>query len=298
MAKLRKEFLHIITSLTIVISVVLVGILAIFTIISTALSKSSNSNTLYSLVRNSFCIDKIQEPTLSKNDKIIVLRLDDVQAFAWSDISMRMIRDAYDFNAPIVAGIIPNTITEDIKLSNFLKREHCNIEIAIHGWDHYGKSYHTPYEEFDTEFWNIWYESAKQRIGSGILVAKKFTKNKIPTTFIPPYNLMSNRAQDAAHDLWIKIISSIWDGIYDYHTTTYNFDKKRIVPVQTIVKECNKVFLEKNICVVMMHPQDYSNKEKKLDEWLYHNYYIHLLEELQKQNVKFATFEEIEMAKL
>jgi hypothetical protein len=50
-----------------------------------------------------------------------------------------MIRDAYQYNAPTVAGVIPKTIKDEVLIDNFLKRESCNIEIALHGWDHYGK---------------------------------------------------------------------------------------------------------------------------------------------------------------
>jgi hypothetical protein len=63
--------------------------------------------------------------------------------------------------------------------------------------------------------------------------------------------------------------------------------------VQTVVRECKKAFAEESICVIMMHPQDYANKEKKLDEWLYKNYYIHLLDELKNEGVKFTTFERL-----
>ena len=95
---------------------------------------------------------------------------------------------------------------------------------------------------------------------------KKYRNNTSPTTFIPPFNVMSDTSRKAAKDLSIQVISSIGTGVYDYHTTTSNFDEKRILPVQTILRECNKAFLEKNICVIMMHPQDYATKEKTLDE--------------------------------
>jgi hypothetical protein len=102
MVKIRKEILHIISSFIIIILVVFVGTFAMFSIIHTALN-NTNNNTLFSIIRNSWCNDKIDEPPLYPGDKIVVLRLDDVQAFAWSNISMKMIEDAYRYNAPIVA---------------------------------------------------------------------------------------------------------------------------------------------------------------------------------------------------
>lgn len=296
MAKIRKEFLHIISSFAIIIAVLLLGIVAMVSIIVTGLSHSHNSNTLFSSVRNAWCTQKIESRTFSKNDKIVVLRLDDVQAFAWSEIAMKMIRDAYKYDAPIVAWIIPKTLPEDRELTNFLKREHCNIEVALHGWDHSWKASKLPWVEFETEFWNISYKDAKERIGSGIDLLKKYNNGKAPHTFVPPYNLISTWAIRAARELWIKVISSIGTGTYDYHTTTYNFDKRRIVPVAAILDDCNIIFETNPICVIMMHPQDYSKDENKLDEWLYRNYYVHLLEELQKNNIQFATFEELKSA--
>lgn len=291
MAKIRKEILHIISSFIIIILVVFVGTFAMFSIIHTAVN-NTNNNTLFSIIRNPWCVDTIDEPVLRKGDKIVVLRLDDVQAFAWSDISMRMIRDAYSYNAPVVAGVIPETLSEDIRLGNFLKREHCNIEVAIHGWDHLGRP-GIGWLGFMTEFGEITYADAKEKIAKGIKELKKYNGNTAPVTFIPPFNLMSNDAKIAAADLSIKIISSIGSWTYDYHTTTFNFDQKRVIPVGAIVSDCEKSFEESSICVIMIHPQDYTNSEKKLDEELYRDYYIHLLEELQKKNVKFATFKQI-----
>jgi hypothetical protein len=54
-------------------------------------------------VRDQFCIQRIQTPSFDKNQKLVVLRLDDVQAFSWRDISMKIIQDSYRYNAPIVA---------------------------------------------------------------------------------------------------------------------------------------------------------------------------------------------------
>lgn len=296
MTKIKKEFIHILFSLAIITAVVVLGIFAMYSIVSAALHKTHNTNTLFSVIRNTWCHDVIDEPPLTKDDKIVVLRLDDVQAFAWSDISMKMIRDAYAYNAPVVAGVIPKTLKEEATIVNFLKREKCNIEIAIHGWDHYGKPPEIVGTPYVTEFWQISFEKAKQRIGSGIMELQRYNGKKAPITFIPPFNDISGPARAAAEELWIQVVSSIGSGLYDYHSTTYNFDKKRIVPVEMIIEECQKTFSTQSICVIMMHPQDYSNEEKQLDEKLYHDYYIGLLEFLKKSNVKFATFEQLKQA--
>jgi predicted deacetylase len=293
MAKLRKEILHILSSFIIIIWVVMIGIFAMYSIITTALD-NTNNNTLFSVVRNSWCNDVIEEPVLKRTDKIVILRLDDVQAFAWTDISIRIIKDSYKYNAPVVAWVIPKTIHEDLRLENFLKRENCNIEIAMHGWDHYGKPSEILWQKYVTEFWEISREEAKERFLSGITVLKKYNNNnKAPITFIPPFNLISNEARGASLESWIKVISSIWAWFYDYHASTYNFDNKRLIRVENIVSDCEKSFETSPVCVIMVHPQDYSNSKKELDEELYHDYYVRLLDELKKRNVKFATFEQI-----
>ncbi len=297
MAKLRKEILHILSSFTIIIWVVLIGIFAMYSIITTALD-NTNNNTLFSVVRNTWCNDVITEPKLTRDDKIIILRLDDVQSYAWTDISIRIIKDAYKYNAPVVAGVIPKTVHEDLKLENFLKRENCNIEIAMHGWDHYGKPSEINEQKYETEFWDIKRDEAKVRFASGITVLKKYNNNKAPITFIPPFNLISNEARGVSLESGIKVISSIWAWFYDYHASTYNFDNKRLIRVESIIADCEKSFQTSPVCVIMIHPQDYSNSKKELDEELYHKYYIHLLDELKKQNVKFATFEQLYLAEL
>ena len=43
-------------------------------------------------------------------------------------------------------------VHEDLRLENFLKRENCNIEIAMHGWDHYGKPSEILGQKYETEF--------------------------------------------------------------------------------------------------------------------------------------------------
>ncbi len=73
---------------------------------------------------------------VSPSEHNVILRLDDVQAYGWSDVSIRMMDDAISNDMPIVAGIIPKDLAEDKKLVNFLERESCNIEFALHGYDH------------------------------------------------------------------------------------------------------------------------------------------------------------------
>lgn len=96
-------------------------------------------------------------------ENVIILRLDDVQAFAWSDISIKMMNDALDADMPIVAGIIPYQIQEDTKITHFLKRNECNIEFALHGYAHREKEGRYS-EETSGEFSSLNYNSTKNKI--------------------------------------------------------------------------------------------------------------------------------------
>jgi hypothetical protein len=66
MVKIKKEIFHIFTSLLIILSVIFFGVVAMYAIISSALDKTNNSNTLFSTIRNTWCHDVIEEPQLSK----------------------------------------------------------------------------------------------------------------------------------------------------------------------------------------------------------------------------------------
>ncbi len=252
-----------------------------------------NDQSVFSLTLDQFCIDKIQTPTDLSGKKLVVLRLDDVQAYSWRDISIAMIRDAQGYNAPIVAWVIPKDLAGDPTLTRFLKREHCNIEIAMHGWDHSGTGVNNLQIRYQTEFWNISYEEARNRINKGKEVLLPLSGRPI-LSFIPPFNVVSADAIRAIKDEWIGVTSSIWNGLYDYHSTTYNFDKKRMVPVTEVLQNCEDAFIKNGLCVVMMHPQDYSNSDKTLDQTAYRDYYLTLLESLTKdENIVFVTFENL-----
>jgi predicted deacetylase len=261
--------------------------------LTSLLSESvTGSDSIFSVLRDQFCTQKVQIPDLDQNKKMVILRLDDVQAFSWSDISMKIVQDAYIFNAPIVMGVIPKWLYTDSILTQFLKRENCNIEIAIHGWDHFGKKSNTVPPYYITEFGDSTYAEARRRIQLGREILQPLSDEPL-TTFIPPFNLISQEALDGIMDEGIKINSALWTWAYDYHSTTYNFDQKRIVTVEEVIKNCEWAFVQNGLCVIMMHPQDYAKPDKTLDTELYNKYYLELLGNLSKMDVVFVTFRDI-----
>ena len=277
------------------LSIIIVLLILFFTGYNTiaGLSDSIAEDTsVFSLFRDQFCVPRLQDPILRGNDKLVVLRLDDVQAFSWRDTSLRMIRDAYSFNAPIVAGVIPNALYLDQKLVQFLRRESCNFEIALHGWDHTGATRDASPFMYITEFWNIDYDNARKRVRMGLESLQPLTQKPI-ISFIPPYNIISTEGLRGIYDEWIQINSSLWFGPYDYHSSTYNFDQKRIVDIDEVVSNCKTAFDTIWLCVIMMHPQDYSWADKIIDEDLYKTYYIEMLNRLTDMGVVFVTFRDV-----
>jgi Uncharacterized protein conserved in bacteria (DUF2334) len=251
-----------------------------------------DDQSMISIARDQFCIQRIHTPSDLTGHRLVVLRLDDVQAYSWRGISIQMIQDAQRFNAPIVAWVIPKNLTEDHVLTRFLERENCNIEIAMHGWDHSGTGITGLQSQYITEFGNISYVEARRRIAMAKEVLEPLSGKPI-TTFIPPFNIASPGAVGAIRDEWIRVLSSIGTWVYDYHSTTYNFDKKRIVPATEILTNCAGSFAEKEPCVIMMHPQDYANIDKTIDEDPYNAHYIALLKYFSDMGVVFVTFDDL-----
>ncbi len=249
--------------------------------------------SIFSIGRDQFCIPQVHIPTNLEGKKLVVLRLDDVQGYTWRDISIKIIQDAYKFNAPIVAWVIPKGLEEDLTIMKFLKRENCNIEIAMHGWDHFGTWMTGAQSQYLTEFWNIDFAEAHDRIIMAKEVLERLSGKPI-MTFIPPFNIASKDAVQAIFAAGIQVISSIWTGAYDYHSSTYNFDKKRIVPVSQVLQSCEDVFSKNWLCVIMMHPQDFANSDKTLDQTAYNDNYLAMLQTLTKDpDVTFVTFESL-----
>jgi hypothetical protein len=46
-------------------------------------------------------------------------------------------------------------------------------------------------------------------------------------------------------------------------------------------------------CVIMMHPQDYANADKTIDETIYTEHYLAMLQYFSTMGVVFVTFEDL-----
>ncbi len=217
---------------------------------------------------------------LANSKARVVLRIDDVQAFYLDSISRKMIQDAIDKKAVVTLGVIPNQLDTDVALVNFLKRNICNIELAVHGWNH---SVNPP------EFANLNEDQAAQKLKEGIKMLQKIAGRKI-VTFIPPENQYSQGSIPAAQKLGIKAISAEGNSIYDYDASTYDFVSNKLLTSDEVVEKCNYAFSRSQKCIIMLHPQDYIT-DGALDLNKY-KHYTALLDKLISEGASFTTIED------
>lgn len=243
-------------------------------------------------IRDSFCDRRVDGAGYTLNDRLVVLRLDDVQATMWSKTSRMLIEGAIGKGVTMVAGVIPKGLDADVKMDSLLRRERCNIEVALHGWDH-GRSAYTPGElDGPPEFSQLSADQAMPLLLAGKSVLEKLTGGAV-TTFIPPNNLASDGTVEALKETGFDVISSGGDDTFDYSIPTYDFLKQSIVPVDDILTACNRKFSEGKFCVVMFHPQEYSNPDRTLNEEVYHDHFLAIIDRLKEAGTSFTTFKEL-----
>lgn len=224
-------------------------------------------------------------------EKNVILRLDDVQAYGWTDLSIRMMKDAIEHDFPIVAGVIPKDIRTDRDITHFLTREHCHIELAMHGYDHgigeYGGN------SGEGEFASLNGAESLVRIQAGLRELERITSSRI-TTFIPPRNQLSEDARKVVIDFGMDIISSEGDGYFDYDASTWDFNVNEPTSAESVIEDCEGVFSEgKQVCVIMLHPQDFSSGNV-VDQDRYEEY-TELLDYLYEENISVLRFSDLRL---
>lgn len=215
------------------------------------------------------------------NSKKIIIRIDDVQAFWLRDVQIKMLDELIRRNIPALLGVIPLNINEDEKLFNYLKTNNCKFEIAMHGWDQ-GKDsgYLIP------EFKDLNKEEALEKITLGKFTLEEISQKPL-LTFIPPNNKYSTGTKIALIESGFKIISAEGNGLFDRTATSYDWDNKIMVPPENIASSCQTSLNKFDLCVIMIHPQDYTSRGE-LDEDKFINY-LKLLDELEKLDGMFTT---------
>lgn len=203
--------------------------------------------------------------------KNVVLRLDDVQAGAWADISIRMMRDALAHGMPVVAGVIPQDLGTNHVLQRFLWRHHCSLEFALHGYDHAGGS---DYDHTIGEFTLLDAATARQKLSAGITELQSAIRPDVPiVTFIPPQNTISPAATAVLREFDISVLSKTGIGPYDYDAYTWDYSTNELVSARIVMEQCDTTFAHGDtLCVIMLHPQDFASPDGSLDVRRYREY--------------------------
>jgi peptidoglycan/xylan/chitin deacetylase (PgdA/CDA1 family) len=231
--------------------------------------------------------EKLCRPVpITVGNKTVILRVDDIQAQAWYETSIAMIKDAEARGIPLTLGIIPKNFADDTELVETLRQHSCNLEFALHGWDHSSGE-----EGANPEFASLNKKEALERIRWGIDVLKVLTDEPV-VTWIPPLNVYSTGTAAALKELGITHISAEGESGLDYDATTFDYGVNSLVLPHDVVAKCGETFKTKTTCVIMIHPQDFADGLDH-DEKKYQVYYIYLLEQLKKKGYTFARFKDL-----
>jgi predicted deacetylase len=272
-------------SLTIITAVFSVTLMVYGTVVYIAFGDPQN-NYEFAQATLTPCTKTLHQRT----DRNVILRLDDVQAYGWTDIAMLLMRDAYDRGYPTVAGVIPKNIHTQPELVRFLKQHGCMLEIAVHGWDHLPVTVSDrPGEEFG-EFAFLDAAEATARIELALRALRSVSKTH-PITFIPPHNQLSHASARVLEEYRIPLISSEGDGHFDYHAATWDFDRNSFVRARSVIADCEARFAQGHtLCVIMLHPQDFANADLALDPARYREY-LTILEYIAETNISVMRFD-------
>jgi hypothetical protein len=227
-------------------------------------------------------------PTVRSGDTAVVLRLDDVQAYGWTDVSVRMIEDTAAAGFPLTAAVIPKDLGTDPRITDTLRDYDCVVEMALHGFDNAYDVY-TP--DSRGEFAAISYEEAQQKLAAGREILTNYSNDPMDV-FIPPHNQLSDGARAALSASGFSIISSEGERYFDYDTATFDFLNDTFVPAATVIRDCEERFARgDNLCVIMLHPQDFVRPDLSLDTERYAEY-RKILEWLTAANLPVITMNE------
>lgn len=212
-------------------------------------------------------------------EKNIILRIDDIQACAYSEAQYGMLEELEKRNLTASLAVIPLNLLKDEKAIKYLSEHRCKFELGLHGY------YNTDYE-----FENLSYAEADKLIKKGLRTLNKIEPEVF--TFIPPNNEISEEAKMAVWDNGIEIISAgHWNSEYGFSISSYDWRGEQIRDAQEVLKECQEDLDKYKTCIIMLHPQDYMT-DGKLNYTKY-NEYIELLDGLEKLNASIVNFRDL-----
>ncbi len=223
--------------------------------------------------------------TAPSTNKVAILRVDDIQAYSWSETSLHIMNDAAARNIPLNIGLIPFRISTDRAVVNALRTYSCLHEVALHGYDHGYSINHA-----GAEFASYNQVDASARIAMGLAELAQIELPR-PTTWIPPRNQHSAGTIAAVKDHNFTVLSAEGDNEFDYDTSVTDYSFGSLVAVEDIVSVCNDTLAKESECVIMIHPQDFVDGPDHDDD-LYQTHYIALLDTLISDGYSFTTFQD------
>jgi predicted deacetylase len=221
-------------------------------------------------------------------NRMIVLRMDDVQGYYLNTIVMNLTDTVLKYNMAITLGVIPDScIDKDTLIKNYLisKSKDSRVELAQHGYRHY-ENYSQLNESDAYSVTNLGYKDM-------VKILKVY-----PVTFIPPYNEYNENTVKAIAKLNFHILSAgqgeyMLDNkikIIGYNTLTKYSSQNDLIPIGKVLNDCNASLNQKNLCVVMIHPEDYVSEDDVHMNQTRYNEFVKLLGGLKSFNAKFTTF--------
>jgi len=207
----------------------------------------------------------------------IIFRIDDIQAFYLNDLQIQMIDDALSSGVSPSLSVIPLGISDDKKIYDYLRLNHCKVEIILHGYDN-KETY---------EFGFLTYRQADNKLKKGLNELNKIEPDI--KTFVPPGNEISKDAAKAVYDNDFKVISAKSENSeYGYTTSTYDWDNYKFNDINEVIRSCNNTLNSGKKCIIMVHPQDYLTNG--VFDSVKYRQYINLLIEIKKLDAKVINF--------
>lgn len=233
------------------------------------------------------CSEKRKEESVSGSK--IILRLDGINARTKIHILERFIEDAKKVDAPLVLGITPEHLENNTELFRYLIRETCHFEVAIHWWDHFSATTSVPEKQFITEFSGIGINDMMLRINRARGVLSKITHAPI-ITLTPPFHIISASGILAAQKSGIAVVSSVGSWVFDAPNTSNNLESGSGFIKENIIDTCKSPLKNYNICVILMHPFQFTDEGwTEIDEKAYQEY-LSLLKYFSENGSDFTTF--------
>ena len=209
----------------------------------------------------------------------IVIRIDDIQGNYNRDLQVKMLEDLKKKGLTASLAVIPLNLMEDELMVNYLYQNKCNFEIGLHGYDNN-----------DYEFATLNYQQAKEKLEKGLKILNRIEEDVF--TFIPPNNEFSDEAEQAVYDSDIEIISAgHWNSKYGFSISSYDWLNHEIRDAQEVLDECQEDLDRYEICIIMVHPQDYTTNGQV--DLTHYNEYLELLSGIKLMDANVVTFRDL-----